>query len=221
MKKTNVLFDLDGTLVNTGEGVTNCVKYALEKFGINETDRQKLERFIGPPLADSFQREYGFAKEDAMQAVAFYRERYTDIGIWECELYDGVRETLKELFEKGYRLSVASSKPERFCLMLMKHFEVERYFEVIGGAAADGKAAIKATVLEDVLERLKIENREEAVLIGDTKYDALGAKEVGIDCIGITYGFETDMDTMREAGAVCICDTLEEVVKYLEKQEGR
>lgn len=87
MEKKVILFDLDGTLVNTGEGITKCVRYALEKFGIEETDQKKLERFIGPPLFDSFQREYGFSAEDSWKAVAFYRERYDDIGVWECVLY--------------------------------------------------------------------------------------------------------------------------------------
>jgi len=204
MKKKIVLFDLDGTLANTGEGITKCVKFALEKFGIKENDQKKLERFIGPPLADSFQREYGFSEEDAWKAVAFYRERYEDVGVWECELYPDVKGTLEVLQEKGYRMGIASSKPQKFCMLLMQHFGIEQYFEVIGGAVSDGKAGSKAAVLADVLKRLKVENKDEVVLVGDTRYDALGAKEAGIDCIGITYGFEPDMDTMREAGAyVC------------------
>lgn len=217
MKKKIVLFDLDGTLVNTGEGITKCVKYALEKFGIEETDQKKLERFIGPPLWDSFQREYDFSEEDAWKAVAFYRERYNDIGVWECELYPDIAEILKILTQKGYRLGIASSKPQHFCTLLMKHFGIERYFEVIGGAVSDGKAGSKAAVLTDVLRRFEVseEEKSEVVLIGDTRYDAEGAKEVGIDCIGITYGFEPDVNTMWAAGAH-ICDTLGEVVEYLE-----
>lgn len=221
MKKKIVLFDLDGTLVNTGEGITNCVRYALEKFGIKETDQKKLERFIGPPLWDSFQREYGFSEEDSWKAVAFYRERYNDIGVWECELYPEIKETLEILQKKGYRIGIASSKPEKFCPLLMKHFGIDGYFEIIGGATSDGKAGSKAAVLADVLKRFDIgesaEEKEQVVLIGDTKYDALGAKEVGIGCIGITYGFEQDMEAMQEAGAY-ICDTLEEVVDCLENK---
>lgn len=217
MKKKIVLFDLDGTLVNTGEGITKCVRYALEKFGIEETDQKKLERFIGPPLEASFQREYDFSEEDAWKAVVFYRERYEDIGIWECELYPEVTETLECLSRKGYRIGIASSKPEKFCSLLMKHFGIDGYFEVIGGAISDGKAGSKAAVLADVLHRFSVseEEKPEVVLIGDTRYDAEGAKEAGIDCIGITYGFEPDVNTMREAGAY-ICDTLGEVVEYLE-----
>lgn len=215
MKKKIVLFDLDGTLLNTEEGISKCVRHALEKFEIDEKEQEKIRRFIGPPLADSFQREYGFSEEDAWKAVGFYRERYDDVGVWECELYPHIEETLKILKEKGYRLGVASSKPQKFCGILLEHFGIANYFEVIGGAVSDGKAGSKAAVLADVLERFKVDDKEEVVLIGDTRYDAEGAKEVGIDCIGITYGFEPEIDTMRAAGAY-ICDTLEEVVKYLE-----
>ena len=216
MKKNIILFDLDGTLLNTEEGISKCVRYALEKFGIQEEDQKKIRRFIGPPLFDSFQREYGFSEEDSWKAVAYYRERYDDIGVWECKLYPQVEETLQKLSEQGYRIGVASSKPEKFCPLLMKHFGIDKYFEVIGGATSDGKAGSKAAVLEDVLKRFGVTDKNEVVLIGDTRYDALGAKEVGIDCIGITYGFEQDMDSMREAGAH-ICDTLEEVMAYLEE----
>ncbi|NLK76377.1 MAG: HAD hydrolase-like protein [Clostridiales bacterium] len=216
MKKNIILFDLDGTLLNTEEGISKCVRYALEKFGIQEENQKKIRRFIGPPLFDSFQREYGFSEEDSWKAVAYYRERYDDIGVWECKLYPQVEETLQKLSEQGYRIGVASSKPEKFCPLLMKHFGIDKYFEVIGGATSDGKAGSKAAVLEDVLKRFGVTDKNEVVLIGDTRYDALGAKEVGIDCIGITYGFEQDMDSMREAGAH-ICDTLEEVMAYLEE----
>lgn len=216
MKKNIILFDLDGTLLNTEEGISKCVRYALEKFGIQESDQKKIRRFIGPPLFDSFQREYGFSEEDSWKAVAYYRERYDDVGVWECELYPKIEETLQKLQEKGYRIGVASSKPEKFCPLLLEHFGIAKYFEVIGGAASDGKAGSKAAVLTEVLKRFEVTDRSEVVLIGDTRYDALGAKEVGVDCIGITYGFEPDVDSMRAAGAY-ICDTLEEVAAHLEK----
>lgn len=216
MKKT-ILFDLDGTLVNTGEGITKSVAYALESYGIQEKDARKLERFIGPPLVDSFQREYGFTREEAVKAKERYRERYEDTGIYECELYPQVKEALQKFKEKGCRLAVASSKPEVFCIRLMEHFGIAEYFELIGGAGMDGKSGTKFQVLEDVIARLHVTDRKELVLIGDTRYDAEGAKEAGIDCIGITYGFEQDIDAMCAFGTLCICDTLEEALKYLEK----
>lgn len=216
MKRT-ILFDLDGTLVNTGEGITKSVAYALESYGIQETDAKKLERFIGPPLVDSFRREYGFSKEQAAEAKERYRERYEDTGIYECALYPQVAETLQRLKAKGCRIGIASSKPEELCVRLMEHFKLTEYFELIGGARMDGSTGTKAQVLEDVIDRMHITDRKELVLIGDTRYDAEGAKEAGIDCIGITYGFEQDLDAMAAAGTLCICDTLAQVIKYLEK----
>lgn len=218
MKKKTILFDLDGTLVDNSQGIKRCVRYALEKFGIEEENQEKLERFIGPPLIESFQREYGFSEEDAWKATEFYRERYRRKGILECELYSGVKETLKTLSAKECHIAVASSKPEEFCQKIIEYFQIERYFELIGGARMDGKISNKTDVLENVLKRLGTKNKDEVVLIGDTRFDAIGAQETGIDCIGVTYGFEQDIDTMRQAGAIYICDTLEEVVEYLEKQ---
>lgn len=217
MKKTTILFDLDGTLVNTEEGVSKSVRYALEKYGIRETDRNTLKRFIGPPLIDSFQREYGFSEEKAREADAFFRERYETTGVYECALYPDVEETLKTLQKKGYHISVASSKQEEACRLILEHFKVAQYFDLIGGARMNGKISTKIQVLEDVLARLDISNREEVVLIGDTRYDALGAKEAGIDCIGVTYGFEQDFGEMRKAGVVEIFDTLQEAVACLEQ----
>lgn len=215
MKKTTILFDLDGTLVNTGEGVTKSVQYALEQFGIRETDPKTLERFIGPPLLDSFQREYGFSIEQSKEAVAFFRKRYETTGVYECELYPQVEQTLQTLQEQGFSVSVASSKREESCQLILEHFQIARYFKLIGGARFDLGTSTKIQVLENVLERLGIQDRSQVVLIGDTRYDAIGAKEAGIGCIGITYGFEQDLDEMRKAGVLGIFDTLPEVVEYL------
>lgn len=213
--KLVILFDLDGTLVNTAEGITRSVQYALKHFGMTETDRKKLERFIGPPLLESFQREYGFSEEKSNQAIKIYRERYAEKGIYECELYSEVEVILQTLKQKDFRLGVASSKPEKFCQKILEHLRIAQYFEVIGGARADLGIASKSQVVEDVLERLHIQERNQAVLIGDTKYDAIGAREAGIDCIGIAYGFEQELGEMRKAGVLEIFDTLTEVVEYL------
>ena len=211
-----ILFDLDGTLINTGEGITRSVRYALEKMGIEENDQRKLQRFIGPPLLDSFQREYGFTEEQAKQAITFYRERYQDIGLWESELYPDVENTLQILKEQGHTLAVASSKPEQFCKKLLEHFKIADYFTMIGGATMDGKVNTKIEVLEYVLAALKIKDRKNVVLVGDTKYDAEGARKAGISCIGITYGFEQDLAAMEAEGTVAVLDTLPQVAKRIE-----
>ncbi len=217
MKKSTILFDLDGTLVNTREGVTKSVQYALEKFGIYETDQKTLQRFIGPPLMESFRREYGFSVEKSKEAINFFRERYEKTGVYECELYREVESVLKAFQEKGRHLSVASSKREESCQLILEHLRIAHYFDLIGGARLKLGTSTKIQVLEDVLERLGIQDRSQVVLIGDTKYDAIGAKEAGVDCIGITYGFEQDFDAMRNAGVLGIFDSLSEVVDFLEE----
>lgn len=216
MKKNIILFDLDGTLVNTGEGVTKSVRYALEQFDIYETDQKKLERFIGPPLMESFPREYGFSVERSSDAVAFFRQRYESVGVYECELYTGVEQALQRLRDQGCKLAIASSKREDLCHVVLEYLNLDQYFDLIGGAR-DAGASTKIQVLEDVVERFHLQDRSEAVLIGDTRYDALGAKEAGIDCIGVTYGFEQDFDEMRKARVLGMFDTLPEVVDFLEK----
>lgn len=213
MKKV-VLFDLDGTVIDSEEGVTKCVQYALGHFGIQEPDRKKLRVFIGPPLRGQFMRIYGFTEEQAEEAVAEYRKRYCKAGMYECRLYPYVEEFLKYLKKQGYLLALASSKNESACIGILKHFGINGYFDLIGGATDDGRISQKADVLHMVMERLGFLDVKEYVLIGDTRFDALGAKAVGMDCIGVTYGFGTK-EELEEAGAVCTCESLEEVQRYL------
>lgn len=216
MKKATILFDLDGTLVNTEEGVDKSVRYTLEKYGMEEPDRDTVRRFIGPLLADSFQREYGFSREKAEEADLIFRERYETIGLFECELFPGVKEALKSLKEKGYKISVASSKEEVPCRRILERLGIAEYFDLICGARLKENIGEKAEVLNDALKRLGVSDKREAVLIGDSRYDARGAKEAGIDCIGVSYGFEEDLEEMRRAGVKEIFDTLAQVVEYLE-----
>lgn len=216
MKKTTILFDLDGTLVNTEEGVDKSVRYTLEKYGMEAPDRDTIRRFIGPLLADSFQREYGFSEEKAREADMIFRERYETIGLFECELFPGVEEALKTLKDKGYRLSVASSKEEVPCRRILERLGIARYFDLICGARVKENIGEKVEVLNDAIKRLGISDKKEAVLIGDSRYDARGAGEAGIDCVGVSYGFEEDLEEMRKAGVMEIFDSLTEVIEYLE-----
>lgn len=215
MKKV-ILFDLDGTVIDSEEGVTKCVQYALQHFGIDEPDLRKLRVFIGPPLRGQFMKVYELTAEQAEEAVVKYRERYSVTGMYECRLYPHVEETLQNLKEKGYLLALASSKNESACVDILKHLEIDRYFDLIGGATDDGKISQKADVLHMVMERLGLLDVKDYVLIGDTRFDAAGAKAVGMDCIGVTYGFGTE-EELREAEVVCVCRDLEEVEAYLEK----
>ncbi|MFP3154021.1 HAD hydrolase-like protein [Lachnospiraceae bacterium ZAX-1] len=214
MKKT-ILFDLDGTMIDTEVVVTTCVQYALRHVGIEEPNLENLRIFIGPPLFSQFQLIYGLTPEQAEIAVEKYRERYKKGGIQESKLYPHVEETLHNLKEKGYKIALASSKTEPACIQLLEHFQIAHYFDVIGGGREDRKINTKILVLQDVMGRLNQKDPKELVLVGDTKYDVEGAKEAGIDCIAVAYGFGTP-EELQAAGATCICDSLEEVELYID-----
>lgn len=211
-----ILFDLDGTLINSKEGITRCTQYALHAFGIEEPDLDKLECFIGPPLDESFRKYYGMNETDARAAVVKYRERYNPIGIYECKLYPGVKELLKRLKTAGHPIAMASSKPEQACRRLMEHFGLTEYFDEIVGATPDGRIGSKQSVLCEAMRRLGITDAGEAVLVGDTRYDVLGAKAVHMECIGVTYGFGS-REELLEAGASALCRDTKEVGDRIEE----
>ncbi|MGN0352670.1 MAG: HAD hydrolase-like protein [Roseburia sp.] len=211
-----VLLDLDGTLINSEEGITKCVQYALRSFGIEENDLSKLRCFIGPPLDVMYKEKYGFTDEQAWEGTVKYRERFDVKGIFECELYEGVEEALIRLKELGYKVALASSKPEVACKRIIEHFGLTKYFDEIVGSTLDGSISSKGEVLEELYRRMPDVEKSEMCLVGDTKFDVLGAKEFGIDCIGVSYGFGTKED-LEAAGAVTVCVDLKEVLAYLRK----
>ena len=217
MKK--VLFDLDGTLINSQEGITKGVQFALrENLGIDEPDLESLRCFIGPPLALMFEQRYQVPAEKIEPTVAKYREYYDSIGMNECELYPGVKETLEHMHRVGYVIGLASSKPEPSCVQILQNQGIAEYFDYIVGASLGPERREKVLVLEEAFRRMGVSDRSEVVLIGDTKYDAVGAVKAGIDCIGVTYGFGT-REELLEAGAAVVFDTLEEVEAYLDGSE--
>ena len=209
-----VLFDLDGTLTNPEIGITNCVMYALEKFGIKENDRKKLHPFIGPPLTYSFQNFYGLSEEESKQAVAFYRERFSVKGLYENEVYVGVPEMLQTLKEQGKKLIIATSKPEEYTIKILKHFDLYKYFDFIAGATMDGSRGEKADIITYALQNIDIEDKSQAVMVGDRKYDILGAKENGLDSIGVLFGFG-DLEELTKAGATYVVETVKDILKYV------
>ena len=206
-----ILFDLDGTLTNPELGITNCVMYALEKYGIKVEDRKSLHPFIGPPLLDSFQQFYGFSKEQSEEAVKYYRERFSVKGLYENEVYKGVPELLQKLKEMGKILVLATSKPEEYAIKILKHFDLEQYFDFIAGATMDGSRNEKADVIAHALGICGVKDRAEAVMVGDRKYDILGAKEHGLHSIGVLFGFG-DYEELHEAGATYIAETVEDII---------
>lgn len=212
-----VLFDLDGTIIDSEEGITKCVQYALRAFGIDEPDLNNLKCFIGPPLEPMFMERYGMTHDEAWAAVDKYRERFDVKGIFECTLYDGVKEAIRRLYEKGYYIALASSKPEPACRRIIEHFGMEKYFHEIVGSTLDGSISSKDEVLEELVTRVPHISRDEMCLIGDTKYDSIGAQKCGIRSIGITYGFGSAYELIA-AGAEAAFDTIEGVEEYIENE---
>lgn len=213
-----ILFDLDGTLTDSGPGITNAVAYALEKWGIYVEDRTTLNVFVGPPLKDSFTRYYQFSPEDCDKAVKYYREYYQDKGLLENEVYPGIRELLKYLKDTGRTLVLATSKPEPFTRKIMEHFELDQYFDLIAGASMDEKRVEKADVIRYALSEGEFSDLTDAVMIGDRMYDILGAKENGLDSIGVLYGYGS-REELESVNANQIVETVEELKKAIDREK--
>ena len=213
--QTAVVFDLDGTLIDSSEGITKSTQYALAHYGIEENDLSKFYKFIGPPLSASFQKYYGFSEEKAYEAVTVYRERYNRIGLFECSLYPGVRECIETLKAKGYLIGMASSKPEDSCRRILDHFGILELFDDVVGATFDGRIDTKEEVLNEVLRRWCDVPKNEMCLIGDTMFDVEGANKVGIRSVAVTFGFG-NVDEMVAAGAVAVCDDMAKLPEIIE-----
>lgn len=214
--KQYLLFDLDGTLTDPMVGITSSVQYALEKFGIHVRYLKELIPFIGPPLAESFQKFYGFSKEDAEKAIQYYREYYTPKGIFENEVYEGIPEMLAHLTEAGFTLLVATSKPTVFARKVLKHFGMEDYFSFVGGSELDGSRTKKAEVISYILKTCGIRAKE-AIMIGDRRHDIEGGKACGLESVGVLYGYGMEQE-LTEAGANHIIRTVAELEDYLRNQ---
>lgn len=194
------LFDLDGTLAESHEGITNSVAYALEKFGISVVDRSELKKFIGPPLNGSFSRFYGLSEDDALKAVGYYREYFADKGIFECRVYDGIYDVLDELTTLKKRLIIATSKPEIYTLRILDRFNLAGYFQFVAAATLDFTRVKKADIVAYALGKGGVKDLSRAVMIGDRKHDISGAKVNQIKSAGVLYGYG-DKAELEEAGA--------------------
>lgn len=215
MKSYDVFFfDLDGTIIDSSLGITNSVIYALKRYGIEETDRTNLYKFIGPPLVESFHRFYEFDIEKSKEAVDVYREYYKDKGIFEIEVYDGIAETVKALKEAGKKVMVATSKPEIFARRIMEHIGLAQYFDYIAGMEMDGGRGTKAEVIEYALETCGITDMESVLMIGDREHDVIGAKAHGIDCVGVLYGFGSK-EEFENAGAAYIVENATDILDFM------
>lgn len=205
-----ILFDLDGTLTESGEGITKSVQYALGKLGKPEEDLEKLKVFIGPPLMEQFMKYADLDEETARKAVEYYRERYSEKGIFENRPYPGVEDMLKELKRKKYLLTVTSSKPEYYVKQILDHFQLTGYFDEIVGSEMNGKRTNKAEVIEETLSRLHMsDKRDQVIMIGDKEHDVFGARKAGLKCIAVSYGYGTEEELKNAAPFKTVASTNE------------
>ena len=213
MKYDVLLFDLDGTLTESGIGITRSVAYALRKHGIEETDQAKLDRFVGPPLIDSYIRWYGFTPEQARQGVDDFREYFERQGMFENRVYDGVVPMLEGLKAAGVRCVVATSKPEQYAVQILERFGLLPYFDYVAGATMDERRTNKAEVIAYAMERITPGSR--VVMVGDREHDILGAKAHGLDSVGVLYGYGS-REELETSGATYIAATAEEILSIIE-----
>ncbi|MCR4993775.1 MAG: HAD-IA family hydrolase [Bacteroidales bacterium] len=215
MKYPTLIFDLDGTLTDSGLGILRCAQYALAHFGIHVDDLDVLRPFVGPPLEDSFIDFYGFTPEQADEAVRVYRERYFTTGVYENEVYPGTQESLAELQRRGYRIGIGSSKNEPMVREVLRYFSLAQYFDFVAARDEAGVRHTKADVLRHALRTEGITDPGQALMIGDRFYDVEGAHEVGMPAVGILWGGYATRQEMVDCRAEYIVDTWEELLALL------
>ena len=206
-----IIFDLDGTLTDSGEGIINCAILALEHFGLSIPSREELRVFVGPPLHETFIK-FGVPADQTDEAIRVYRSRYTTVGKFENFPYPGISEMLQKLKQSGHRLFVATSKPEGMAKEIMEKFALSPYFEIICGATLDKSRSEKADVIAYLLQQ--VDQAGDVLMVGDTAYDVIGAAAHGIPCIGVAWGYGSVAD-MQKSGAQAIAYTVEELLHLL------
>ena len=211
MYQKAILFDLDGTLTDSGEGIMKCAQLALSHYGIEVPDFESLRVFVGPPLVDSFIR-FGVPESEAMNAVTIYRSRYLTEGKFENFPYPGIEELLKKLKNNGHTLYVATSKPETTSIEILEHFGLAKYFDMICGATMGTSRSSKASVIAWLLEQCG--RADHIIMVGDTAFDVIGAKAHNIPTLGVSWGYGEIKD-MEDAGAAAIAHDMDELYRLL------
>ncbi len=213
MPKT-ILFDLDGTLTDSGEGIIKSSAMVLEKYGLPVPSYEEMRVFVGPPLHETFHK-FGVPKEKCDDAVELYRVRYNTVGLFENFPYPGIRELLEALKAQGHRLFVATSKPEEMSVRILEHFDLAKYFEIIAGATLDRSRLEKSDVIAYLLQQAgSVEN---CIMIGDTVFDVVGAAAHKIPTIGVAWGYGK-VEDMKNAGAMAIAETPEQLLELLNRR---
>ena len=211
MKKV-ILFDLDGTITDSGPGIISCARLALEHFGITDVCEEEMRKFVGPPLQYSFER-LGVPKDQVDEAIRIYRSKYLVDGIFNSIVYPGMKELLEKLHDEGHRLFVATSKPEFMAVQILDHFGLSRYFERICGASTDTSRNKKEQVIEYLLELTGVNSG--IIMVGDTQFDVTGAAFHQIPTVGVTWGYGTKQ-SMVDVGAAAIADTMEDLYDHIQ-----
>ncbi len=209
-----ILFDLDGTLTDPEEGITKSLQYALRHMGIEVEDLTTLRRHIGPPLKEGLMEYWGFDEEKTEEAIVWYREYFAKAGMFQNIVYPGVEKVLEALTAEGKKLILATSKAEKYAILIMEHFGLDKYFTDMCGASMDGTRGKKGDVIHYALEKNQITNKDEVVMVGDRLHDIKGAKANGIKSIGVLYGFG-EREELELAGADKIAQNLEELKSIL------
>ncbi len=211
-----IFFDLDGTITDSSEGILNCIEYSLVSMGHVVPVREELFKFIGPPLINGFQEITGLSYEEAVEATAIYREKYSVTGLFENIPYNGIEDMLKKLKENGKIITIATSKPEEYAIRILEHFKLAGYFNEITGSTLDGSRNSKHAVIEKCFFRLGLSSSDKSniIMIGDREHDIIAARQCGIASAGVYYGF-ADKGELEDAGADYILNTVQEVTALL------
>lgn len=215
MTYQQILFDLDGTITDSAEGIYNSIRFALLEMGRPPLEAFELKKFIGPPLIHSFQQYCGMSAAESEQAVQYYREYYREHGIYENRLYDGIELVLRQLKKADKMLYIATSKPEPFAKQIVTYFSLDQYFQGVYGATLDGTRSKKGAVIRYALEEAKITDVSQTLMIGDRSHDIVGAKENELDSTGVLYGFGSESE-LAEAGADYIVEQPLELLSIIE-----
>jgi phosphoglycolate phosphatase len=209
-----LLFDLDGTLTDPKLGTVNAIIHALNYYGVTEMKLDLVDKFIGPPLIESFQKYYGFSEEESSLCVKKYREYYSETGLYENYMYEGVDKMLENLKSCGKILILATSKPEVFAKKILEHFGLLRYFDFVAGSELSGDRIHKVEVIQHALNEMGIRDISKCLMIGDRMHDILGARKAGLDCMGVLYGYGT-REELEEYGADYLAEQVEDIVRIL------
>ncbi len=209
-----IFFDLDGTLTESHTGIINSICYSLDKLGVTRYDRADLYKFIGPPLTDCYKAVFGFSEEKALEALYLYREYYAETGMFQNKVYDGIPQLLDSLRNNGKQLFVATSKPEEMAKEILEHFSLTQYFNGIYGSTLDETRTDKTSVIGYALQETGITERNKTVMVGDRKFDVIGAAANEIKCIGVLYGYGS-REELNAAGAYRLADTITGLQKML------